>query len=391
MNLLVLKSDKTIPISKSQQAFNRYIKKIENLQNSIREKERELELALQYYSSSVYGIEKKMIEKLLECIPVFYTYHKNPPPKLEKKERQTLKELIAALINRACMHITPNEISSELRSIIEDIKGIDFDKQLAEEFSLLKEVAIRLGKEEGLDIDLSEINANDSEEEAKIKFAKAFEEAIKNKAIFEESQKKKSSQNEKKRSKRQIEKEQKENELAEIQKKGLSSIYKQLAKVFHPDLEREPDIKKEKEALMKKLTTAYENQDLHTLLTLEIEWMHRSASDQEKNQQRAEEQLKVYNSILKEQVESLKKELQLVAIHPKYSNIRHIIEKHQDRSIRCALIAEELDLLADAKRYSEATKDLQQKNGIKKLKEILKEFSFSDEELFEQIIDSYFN
>jgi hypothetical protein len=61
---------------------------------------------------------------------------------------------------------------------------------------------------------------------------------------------------------------------AEKQAEGkleIKSLFRQLAKVFHPDKEPLEHLKEEKTDIMKKITAAYENQDLYGLLKLEKE------------------------------------------------------------------------------------------------------------------------
>lgn len=53
----------------------------------------------------------------------------------------------------------------------------------------------------------------------------------------------------------------------------IKSLFRQLAKEFHPDKEPLEHLKEEKTSLMKKITEAYENQDLYGLLKLEKEHM----------------------------------------------------------------------------------------------------------------------
>lgn len=53
----------------------------------------------------------------------------------------------------------------------------------------------------------------------------------------------------------------------------IKSLFRELAKAFHPDKEPLEHLKEEKTSLMKKITAAYENQDLYGLLKLEKEHM----------------------------------------------------------------------------------------------------------------------
>ena len=104
--------------------------------------------------------------------------------------------------------------------------------------------------------------------------------------------------------------------LAEAARKlSFGSIYRQLAKVLHPDLESEPDLRSRKSALMQDVTTAYRNQDLHTLLRLQLEWIQREEHDIARL---TEERLAAYNLVLEEQVAQLQMELAQLPRHPKY-------------------------------------------------------------------------
>lgn len=65
-------------------------------------------------------------------------------------------------------------------------------------------------------------------------------------------------------------------EQSEKQAEGkleIKTLFRQLAKAFHPDKEPLEHLKDEKTNLMKKITEAYENQDLYGLLKLEKEHM----------------------------------------------------------------------------------------------------------------------
>jgi paraquat-inducible protein B len=99
-----------------------------------------------------------------------------------------------------------------------------------------------------------------------------------------------------------------------MQSKSLQTIYKQLVRVLHPDLERDSQKRTWKEELMKKLTVAYENNDLFSLLTIEMEWMNASA---EKIRSQNDTDLKIYNAILKDQIQELQVSIDMLFMHPR--------------------------------------------------------------------------
>jgi hypothetical protein len=109
----------------------------------------------------------------------------------------------------------------------------------------------------------------------------------------------------KKKTDKQIEKEEKIKEEAKNISKAARSIYTDLVKAFHPDRERDETERVRKTEIMKKVTQAYEDDDLFELLRLKIELQ---GADIE-SLTMADEQLKYYNKILKEQVRELEENL----------------------------------------------------------------------------------
>ena len=104
----------------------------------------------------------------------------------------------------------------------------------------------------------------------------------------------------------------------EVRKKSIASIYKQLAKALHPDLEQDETVRHRKVALMQELTTAYHANDLHTLLRLELQWIEREEGNLERL---TEEKLAIYNQVLKEQIFELKQQIAELPMHPRYQPI----------------------------------------------------------------------
>lgn len=110
-------------------------------------------------------------------------------------------------------------------------------------------------------------------------------------------------------------KEEKERLLEALRKKDLSQLYRQLAKIFHPDLEQDPNRVKEKEELMKRLVLAKEQDDLMTMLQLEMNWIEQE--DRHPDQLSADKLL-LYNTTLKEQIKDLQAQINALYHHPRY-------------------------------------------------------------------------
>jgi NADH dehydrogenase/NADH:ubiquinone oxidoreductase subunit G len=162
-------------------------------------------------------------------------------------------------------------------------------------------------------LDLDDLDMNDPESMAEYE--------VKMKALFEENFK--SNSTSKKKTKKQIEKEnqQKAEELA--QNKSLRSIYISLTKVLHPDRETDEKLKKEKEEIMKTVTSAYESKDLSALLKLEMEWVFKTKEHLEKL---ADDKLNVYISVLKDRVSELEQEKFMIYRNPRLQNIAEYVD-----------------------------------------------------------------
>ena len=104
-----------------------------------------------------------------------------------------------------------------------------------------------------------------------------------------------------------------------------------MAKVLHPDTESDPAEKLLKEELMKKLTVAYQEKDLPTLLKLEMEWVGAECHDVDKL---SDEKLKLYISSLKDQVNELEDEKYSILRHPRYQVIADLVMYSEPTAIR---------------------------------------------------------
>jgi hypothetical protein len=169
---------------------------------------------------------------------------------------------------------------------------------------------------------------------------------------------------------RQMEKEERRRQAEELRKKTVATIYKQLARVLHPDLELDAEIRRQKEVLMRELTVAYRNNDMLTLLRLEMEWIEREEGDIKRL---TEEKLAIYNQTLKEQAQNLERELHELPYNPRYEPITvpdgpfggiiHVDGPAQARAL------DDINTTMEA-----STRDLQSSNGFLTLKAILQSY-----------------
>ena len=125
-----------------------------------------------------------------------------------------------------------------------------------------------------------------------------------------------------KKTKRQLEQEEKERQTEEARTKNINAVYRQLARLFHPDLEQDPELKAKKEVLMKELTSAYEKGDLHTILKLELRWLQNNDGDISKL---SDTKLDAYTAALEQQCNEIRDEIYAVLHHPRFSPLWDVI------------------------------------------------------------------
>ena len=107
--------------------------------------------------------------------------------------------------------------------------------------------------------------------------------------------------------------------------KSVRTVYMDLVKAFHPDLEADEAEKIRKTEIMQRVTQTYQDNNLLELLKLQIEF---ERIDQDHLENLGKEQLTYYNLVLKEQVEELEKEKEeiqqqisnLCGLNPQHAN-----------------------------------------------------------------------
>ncbi len=176
------------------------------------------------------------------------------------------------------MSVEGSLADDELRVIFERISGVDYEQAVREGFEQTRSAIEDMFADAGIDIDLGGLEAGMSPEAMAAKAAEMAE-TIREQVKNEEGE---SRPQERRKTKRQLEKEERTRQAEEIRKRSIASIYKQLAKVLHPDLEPDNERRQSKVVLMQELTAAYRNNDLHTLLRLELEWIQREEHDLER-------------------------------------------------------------------------------------------------------------
>lgn len=296
-------------LSKNQQTFNKLLRKIEDGYAKIQQENNKLEKLLQEYSKQIPGLEKNFAKRKIELAKILGKSAESY--KLGAKPKKDIKNIILWLCDEAFSVIEPDE---KTIAFYDSWSDKTYKEELDEnENSMKNELSEELKDMFGIDIDFSDI---DNSPESFARFQKKLEEEMFKKQHQESEAA--SKRKERKKTAKQIEKENRLKEQEGQKLKSLRSIYLSLAKILHPDKETDPTEKLRKEELMKKVTSAYNEKDLVTLLKLEMEWV---ASESDNIEALTDDKLKLYIATLKEQLSEIEGELFMLYNNPRFFNI----------------------------------------------------------------------
>lgn len=183
-----------------------------------------------------------------------------------KMQREFLRRYLLDMCNDALAE------DSEFYSPFRDQLETKFEKM--ERIRYKNQMESRIKQTFGVDIDLDDFNRTqfDSDEEREVHeekyrdFREKYEEY--RSEYFRKSQ---SGFKEKSKSKAQMEKEKKQLEAERLLSTDINSLFKNLAKLIHPDKEQDPILREKKAKLMTKLSGARDNLNIAEILEIKLQ------------------------------------------------------------------------------------------------------------------------
>ncbi|MEI6947381.1 hypothetical protein V9K67_09335 [Paraflavisolibacter sp. H34] len=263
------------PLEKEIRRFNRLVKQLQEQEAAAaREKEAE-ERYEQLY-------RQKVVPELARLAAAKYRFLQTAHPifkegKFTKDEQRAFVHVAATMLQEIVEYLPE---ATELLHHYTNLKVQLMPKREKEQLDrLMEEEGFGPGFTKGFD---SRKKWEEGKQQFEERFARAHEEA------FEE------------RKEAHL-----ESKKAALEHADINALYRELAKLLHPDLEQDETIRTEKEHLMKELVQARNNRDLHALLLIRSKAQRfRTASGQEpKDATYTLEQLKRYNKELKERLD----------------------------------------------------------------------------------------
>ena len=281
-------------LSKSQKEFNRLIQKIEKVTGDLHE----LREVAQHIQQRVQRDYRPLVEQYVQfradLVRVLDRAY------MSKGYATSEKKKLADLIQKISFELIDTHGLTDLKPIYDKYDEKSFDQTNAESDQLTADLMREMMSSKfGIEFDENVDVSDPQKMTAYVKEQLAQREAERQQRAAERKAKKpKSEKQQEREAKKQIE----ERNIT----KAVRTLYMDLVKAFHPDREPDEAEKQRKTEVMHRITEAYEKSDLLALLRLQLEFEH---IDQTHLENLAEEQLKYYNKILKQQSEELDGEL----------------------------------------------------------------------------------
>lgn len=358
-------------LSPSQAAFNKLTARIEKLRKDIDRREGQLDEAMTLYGTAIPPLDADLVQQRRQLLTLLWPFYKKR--QLPKNLHPHLKALLQDYLSEVLQN-SDAEPDEELKDMFRELEGERYETVRKREEKQMQEQMQEMFDDMGVDIDMDETGLN--EEEIAKKMAEVHQQMQEKQA--EQERKAEERRKTKPKTAKQMEKEKLQQAADEMKQKNISTIYRQLAKLFHPDLERDEDRRLEKEVLMKQLTEAYEAKNLHALLMLELKWIHNENSHLETL---SEEKLTVYLQILRQQANELEREKWQMLHQPRY---HLLVEKYGFRPLTYPVkaVKEDIENLQQFKATFETDiAAIQSSQALPHLKKMVQEWKTEQEEM----------
>ncbi len=300
----ILTPDKVnAPLSKAQKEFNSLTNRIGELEIEIRSSQQAVDAIQQRINAEYRPMLIDYNRHRADLVRVFDQAHDRP--EATKAEKKKLTHLILDI----AYYLIDKHRMDELKPIFDKYDKDGFDQTTADADGLISEaLKDRMSALYGITFD-PDVDVSTQE-----KFGAYVQEQLQARQAEHEQQRHQAEETRAKKPKtaKQQEREQKKQLEERNITKAVRTLYMDLVKAFHPDRERDEAEKERKTGIMQRVTEAYEKSDLLALLRLQLEFNH---IDQQHLETLADDQLRYYNKILKQQVSELGDKLHAMQEH----------------------------------------------------------------------------
>ncbi|TDN40454.1 J domain-containing protein [Hymenobacter sp. UV11] len=279
-------------LSKAQKEFNRLTKRIAKREQEVHEFREAATRLRQRVQTEYRPLQDKHNNVRADLVRVLD--HAHDTYKLTKGERAK----IVSLLLDGCYDL-PQKGHPEIQAILDKYEEPETAEEAAAADAETAEMMKQLFSQQfGIEFDADADVSTPEKMQAYLHQKMAAEQAAYEQEAAQQAERR---TQRKKTPKQQAAEEKKQAEEQNITQ-AVRTLYRDLVKALHPDLEPDETEKIRKTELMKQVTTAYEAGELLTLLRLQLELQR---IDQSHLENLAEDQLRYYNKLLKEQAREL--------------------------------------------------------------------------------------
>lgn len=305
---LVIRPTPGRQLGKEERAFNRALARLQKLTRALDDEKRRLDRLLVFHAVEIRPRTDRAVAlrvRLLRAlVPFLDDRH------LTTAQRRVVRRILADQLDDVLTHLEKPD--PDLQALFERLHDVSYAQAVQEDIQEAQAGMSAIFDELGLDVEVPELRADMTEEDAAAAAAQLAHELRR----AEESRDVTNQNPRHEKVARAAEEQARRHE--QLRKDSLVAIYRRLAKELHPDLESDPVEREQKSRVMQDITAAYTRGDLHALLQLEVEWVVPAGTDVARL---TGEKLRACTALLKEQATELEAEMQLLRLHPRYASL----------------------------------------------------------------------
>ena len=301
---LVIRSAPGRALGKEERAFNRALAKVQTLSRALEDEKRRLDRLLVFHAAEIRPRADRACALRAGIIRALAPFLDDR--RLTKGQHRVLRRILVEQLDDVLMHAEKPE--PDLQAVFERLHGVSFAQAMQDDLEEARAGMAAIFDELDLDVDVPELRADMTEEDAAVAAARLADELRRAAESHEAAQTARSGH-----ASRGAEERARRSEL--VRKDTLGAVYRRLVKELHPDLEPDPAERERKNRIMQSVTAAHTRGDLHALLQLEIEWLDPAADAARLSR----DKLQAYTALLKEQATELQAELHSMRLYPRYA------------------------------------------------------------------------
>jgi hypothetical protein len=305
---LAVRSTPDRPLGKEERAFNRALARLQALSRALDEEKHRLDRLLVFHAAEIRPRTDRAVALRASLVRALAPFLDDR--RLTKGQHRVLWRILVEQLDDVLTHLEKPD--ADLQAVFERLHHVSYAQAVQDDMKEAQAGMAAIFDELGLDVEVPELRADMTEEDAAAAAAQ-FADELRRAAESHDAAKQKPRHHKTARAA-----EERARRHEQLRKDSLGAVYRRLAKELHPDLERDPAEREKKSRVMQEITAAYARGNLHALLQLELEWLGGPSGNAARL---SLEKLRAYTELLKQQAAELADEVQSLRLHPRYASL----------------------------------------------------------------------